>query len=57
VLQNFARKHMMPIDHLGFQFTVTENEQSVNKKPVCGALVEHTELRFLVKTHDNLVAF
>jgi hypothetical protein len=48
---------MMPIDHLGFQFTVTENEQSVNKKPVCGALVEHTELRFLVKTHDNLVAF
>ena len=34
VMQNFARKYQMPIDHLGFEFEVTQSESSMPKKPV-----------------------
>lgn len=33
-MQNFARRHRIPIDHLGFEFEVTNEEQDMNHKPV-----------------------
>lgn len=33
-MQNFARRHRIPIDHLGFEFEVTNEEQDMKHKPV-----------------------
>ena len=33
-MQNFARRHRIPIDHLGFEFEVTNEEQDMKNKPV-----------------------
>lgn len=33
-MQNFARRYKIPIDHLGFEFEVTDEEHDMNNKPV-----------------------
>lgn len=33
-MQNFARRYKIPIDHLGFEFEVMDEEQDMKKKPV-----------------------
>lgn len=34
VSQNYARKYKLPIDHLGFQYDITAQENTMPKKPV-----------------------
>ena len=34
VLQNFARRHKTPIDHLGFEFEVMTHDTTMPTKPV-----------------------
>ena len=33
-MQNFARRYKIPIDHLGFEFEVMDEEQDIKHKPV-----------------------
>ena len=33
-MQNYARRCKIPIDHLGFEFEVTDEEQNMKHKPV-----------------------
>ena len=33
-MQNFARRCKIPIDHLGFEFEVTDEEHDMSSKPV-----------------------
>lgn len=33
-MQNFARRYKIPIDHLGFEFEVMDEEHDMNSKPV-----------------------
>lgn len=40
VSQNYARKYTIPIDHLGFEFEVLKEEDTMTKKPVDGAYVK-----------------
>ena len=39
VSQNFARKYTIPIDHLGFEFEVMQEEKFISEKPEDGAYV------------------
>ncbi|XP_023932407.1 dynein heavy chain 3, axonemal [Lingula anatina] len=39
VTQNYARKYQIPIDHLGFQFEVLDEEHTMKSKPSNGAYV------------------
>ena len=39
VSQNFARKYLIPIDKLGFQYKVMDQEKSMPVKPENGAYV------------------
>lgn len=39
VLQNYARKHKIPIDHLDFEFEITPFESSVNAAPSYGVYI------------------
>lgn len=39
-MQNFARRHRIPIDHLGFEFEVTNEEQDMKHKPDDGVYVK-----------------
>ena len=39
VSQNFARKYTIPIDHLGFEFEITDHEETVDSKAEDGAYV------------------
>jgi len=38
--QNFARKHTIPIDHVGFQFFVLDKDADVSKRPEDGVYVK-----------------
>ncbi|XP_062999548.1 dynein axonemal heavy chain 3 [Elgaria multicarinata webbii] len=40
VSQNYARKYTIPIDHIGFEFEVTRQEHSMERKPEDGAYVK-----------------
>ncbi|NXU08026.1 DYH3 protein, partial [Pardalotus punctatus] len=40
VLQNFARKYTIPIDHIGFEFEVMKQEDTMEKTPEDGAYVK-----------------
>lgn len=40
VSQNFARKYTIPIDHLGFEFKVLDQEQHMDTPPADGAYVK-----------------
>ncbi|XP_059151038.1 dynein axonemal heavy chain 3-like [Physella acuta] len=40
VLQNYARRFIIPIDHLAFEFEVTKFETSVSEKPATGAYIK-----------------
>uniref|UniRef100_A0A8B9MHH2 Dynein axonemal heavy chain 3 n=1 Tax=Accipiter nisus TaxID=211598 RepID=A0A8B9MHH2_9AVES len=39
VLQNYARKYIIPIDHIGFEFEVMKQEHTMDKMPEDGAYV------------------
>ncbi|XP_052779096.1 dynein axonemal heavy chain 3-like isoform X2 [Mya arenaria] len=39
VLQNYARRYQIPIDHLGFEFEVMTHDTSMPQKPTNGAYV------------------
>ncbi|XP_009876528.1 PREDICTED: dynein heavy chain 3, axonemal [Apaloderma vittatum] len=39
VLQNYARKYTIPIDHIGFEFEVIKQEHTMEKMPEDGAYV------------------
>ncbi|KAJ7400487.1 hypothetical protein BTVI_105082 [Pitangus sulphuratus] len=39
VLQNYARKYTIPIDHIGFEFEVMKEEHTMEKMPQDGAYV------------------
>lgn len=39
-MQNFARRYKIPIDHLGFEFEVTDEEHDMNSKPEDGVYVK-----------------
>ncbi|XP_078276213.1 dynein axonemal heavy chain 3-like [Rhinoraja longicauda] len=39
-LQNYARKYLIPIDHLGFQFNVTDQDHSMPASPVDGVYIK-----------------
>ncbi|XP_009068409.1 PREDICTED: dynein heavy chain 3, axonemal [Acanthisitta chloris] len=39
VLQNYARKYAIPIDHVGFEFEVMKEEHTMEKRPEDGAYV------------------
>ena len=47
VLQNFARKYTIPIDHLGFEFEVLREESDMKTKPDDGAYVKVCHYRFV----------
>ncbi|NXF98387.1 DYH3 protein, partial [Eubucco bourcierii] len=38
-LQNYARKYTIPIDHIGFEFQVMQQEQTMQQKPADGAYI------------------
>uniref|UniRef100_UPI00358FFBD0 dynein axonemal heavy chain 3 n=1 Tax=Myxine glutinosa TaxID=7769 RepID=UPI00358FFBD0 len=40
VSQNYARKHSIPIDHIAFQFEVTQQETEMPEKPEDGAYIK-----------------
>ncbi|XP_043945444.1 dynein axonemal heavy chain 3 [Protopterus annectens] len=40
VSQNFARKYKIPIDHIGFEFEVLDQEGDMEQKPADGAYVK-----------------
>ncbi|XP_069141245.1 dynein axonemal heavy chain 3-like isoform X4 [Argopecten irradians] len=40
VMQNYARKYKIPIDHLGFEFEVTKSETNMSSKPSDGAYIK-----------------
>ena len=44
VSQNYARKYTIPIDHLGFQFEVLQEEDTMSEKPSDGAYVKVSDL-------------
>lgn len=37
--QNFARKYTIPIDHVGFQFEMTNSEREMDSQPEDGVYV------------------
>ncbi|NXL85413.1 DYH3 protein, partial [Alectura lathami] len=39
-LQNYARKYTIPIDHIGFEFEVMKQENTMEKMPEDGAYVK-----------------
>ncbi|MEE6522901.1 hypothetical protein FKM82_021548 [Ascaphus truei] len=40
VSQNYARKYTIPIDHIGFEFEVTQQETNMDETPVDGAYIK-----------------
>ena len=40
VLQNYARRYTIPIDHLGFEFEVLKEEGDIGCKPEDGAYIK-----------------
>ncbi|KAL5013226.1 hypothetical protein ScPMuIL_007496 [Solemya velum] len=40
VMQNYARRYKVPIDHLGFEFEVMNKEQHISSKPSNGAYIK-----------------
>ena len=45
--QNFARKYLIPIDKLGFQYKVMDEERAMPAKPEDGAYVYVSSLLIL----------
>ncbi len=52
-MQNFARRFKIPIDHLGFEFEVMDEEQDMNSKPVS----ELIRVSLTCNNRFNLICF
>ena len=62
VSQNFARKYTIPIDKLGFQFEVLDEEDTMSQKPDDGAYVKVRSIHVqyyidIWQTHVQCVRF
>ncbi|MEQ2228566.1 Dynein heavy chain 3, axonemal, partial [Ilyodon furcidens] len=55
VSQNFARKHTIPIDYIGFEFEVTKEETHMEEKPKDGAYVRGLFLEGARWDRQNMV--
>ncbi|XP_076842922.1 dynein axonemal heavy chain 3 [Brachyhypopomus gauderio] len=55
VSQNFARKHTVPIDHIGFEFQVLKQERYMEERPGDGACVHGLFLQGARWDRDHMV--
>lgn len=57
-MQNFARRYKIPIDHLGFEFEVMDEEQDMKKKPVSTWIVVlRSELQLSLRNQSLFSAY
>lgn len=57
VLQNYARMHKIPIDHLDFEFEITPFETSVDEAPSYGVYINVTATKFIYKNSLKILSF
>jgi len=54
VLQNYARKHKIPIDQLDFEFEITQFETSVNAAPSYGVYINVCKVFIILNNSSKI---